>query len=50
MQATPPIDAAIVTPLLAAGMLAPAALIMTVIAAVPAVVLLSTANGDVRDA
>ncbi|MFI6928661.1 hypothetical protein ACIBIZ_52690 [Nonomuraea spiralis] len=50
MQATPPIDAAIVTPLLAADMLAPAALIMTVIAAVPAVVLLSTANGDVRDA
>jgi MFS family permease len=50
MQATPPIGAAIVTPLLAAGMLAPAALIMALIAAVPAVVLLSRANGDVRDA
>jgi MFS family permease len=44
MQATPPIGAAIVTPLLAAGMLAPAALIMTLIAAVPAVVLLSMTN------
>ncbi|MEV5893911.1 MFS transporter [Nonomuraea fuscirosea] len=41
MQATPPIGAAIVTPLLAAGLLGPAALVMTLVAAVPAVVLLS---------
>jgi MFS family permease len=44
MQATPPIGAAVVTPLLAAGMLVPAALIMTLIAAVPAAVLLSMPN------
>ncbi|GAA1616396.1 hypothetical protein GCM10009733_010850 [Nonomuraea maheshkhaliensis] len=42
MQATPPIGAAIVTPLLAAGLLGPAALVMALVAAVPAVVLLST--------
>ncbi|PRX65941.1 transmembrane secretion effector [Nonomuraea fuscirosea] len=41
MQATPPIGAAIVTPLLAAGLLGPAALVMTLVAAVPAAVLLS---------
>ncbi|MEV4086799.1 MFS transporter [Nonomuraea fuscirosea] len=41
MQATPPIGAAIVTPLLAADLLGPAALVMTLVAAVPAAVLLS---------
>ncbi|MEV4169233.1 MFS transporter [Nonomuraea sp. NPDC049709] len=40
MQATPPIGAAVVTPLLAAGLLAQAALVMAAIAAAPALALL----------
>ncbi|GAA2406794.1 hypothetical protein GCM10010404_76120 [Nonomuraea africana] len=40
MQATPPIGAGLVTPLLAAGLLGPAVLVMTVVAAAPALVLL----------
>ncbi|MEO3869968.1 MFS transporter [Nonomuraea sp. B12E4] len=41
MQATPPIGAAIVTPLLAAGMLGPAVLVMAIVAAAPALTLLT---------
>ncbi|MFC5829650.1 MFS transporter [Nonomuraea insulae] len=40
MQATPPLGAALVTPLLVAGMFAPAVLTLTAIAAAPAVALL----------
>ncbi|MEV0384695.1 MFS transporter [Nonomuraea sp. NPDC050643] len=42
MQATPPIGAAVVTPFLAAGMLGPVAVLMTVIAAAPVLTLLRT--------
>ncbi|MEV0829367.1 MFS transporter [Nonomuraea rubra] len=49
MQATPPLGAAIVTPLLAAGTLAPPVLIMTLVAGVPALVLLAmTGRGRAR--
>ncbi|WP_165977812.1 MFS transporter [Nonomuraea diastatica] len=44
MQVAPPIGAVVVTPLLAAGLLGQAALLMTLIAGVPAVVLLSRAE------
>ncbi|MBB6550343.1 MFS transporter [Nonomuraea rubra] len=47
MQATPPLGAAIVTPLLAAGALAPPVLAMTLVAGVPALVLLAM-TGRVR--
>lgn len=44
MQMTPPIGAALVTPLLVAGQLGQAALAMTLIAAIPALILLACRN------
>jgi hypothetical protein len=46
MQATPPLGAAAVTPLLAHGSLGAAAALMTVLAGLPALALLTLRTGD----